>query len=62
MTATRPPSPVSARSVSRSTTKTPPWRFYSGTLGFTVLRDNPTPNGGRWIELAPGGDRRHRHT
>ena len=30
--------------------------FYSGTLGFTVLRDNPTPNGGRWIELAPGGD------
>ena len=31
-------------------------RFYAGTLGFTVLRDNPTPNGGRWIELAPGGD------
>ena len=31
-------------------------RFYSGTLGFTVLRDNPTPNGGRWIELAPGAD------
>ncbi|HEY5398893.1 MAG TPA: VOC family protein [Trebonia sp.] len=31
-------------------------RFYSGTLGFTVLRDNPTPSGGRWIELAPGGD------
>ena len=31
-------------------------RFYSGTLGFTVLRDNPTPDGGRWIELAPGGD------
>ena len=31
-------------------------RFYSGTLGFTVLRDNPTPGGGRWIELAPGGD------
>jgi len=30
--------------------------FYSGTLGFTVLRDNPTPSGGRWIELAPGGD------
>ena len=29
-------------------------RFYTGTLGFTVLRDNPTPNGGRWIELAPG--------
>ena len=31
-------------------------RFYSETLGFTVLRDNPTPNGGRWIELAPGGN------
>jgi lactoylglutathione lyase len=31
-------------------------RFYAGTLGFTVLRDNPTPGGGRWIELAPGGD------
>ena len=31
-------------------------RFYVDTLGFTVLRDNPTPNGGRWIELAPGGD------
>jgi lactoylglutathione lyase len=31
-------------------------RFYVGTLGFTVLRDNPTPNGGRWIELAPGHD------
>src|ERR1022692_870621 len=31
-------------------------RFYTDTLGFTVLRDNPTPNGGRWIELAPGGD------
>jgi lactoylglutathione lyase len=30
-------------------------RFYHGVLGFTVLRDNPTPNGGRWIELAPGG-------
>src|SRR6266568_2754638 len=29
-------------------------RFYTDTLGFTVLRDNPTPNGGRWIELAPG--------
>ena len=29
-------------------------RFYTGTLGFTVLRDNPTPKG-RWIELAPGG-------
>lgn len=23
-------------------------------LGFTKLRDNPTPGGGRWIELAPG--------
>lgn len=31
-------------------------RFYTDTLGFTVVRDNPTPNGGRWIELAPGGD------
>ena len=31
-------------------------RFYTETLGFTLLRDNPTPNGGRWIELAPGGD------
>lgn len=30
--------------------------FYAGTLGFTVLHDNPTPNGGRWIELAPGTD------
>jgi lactoylglutathione lyase len=30
-------------------------RFYTGALGFTVLRDNPTPNGDRWIELAPGG-------
>ena len=29
-------------------------RFYVGTLGFTLLRDNPTPGGGRWIELAPG--------
>ena len=28
-------------------------RFYVDTLGFTVLRDNPTPSGGRWIELAP---------
>ncbi len=27
-------------------------RFYTG-LGFTVLRDVPTP-GGRWIELVPG--------
>ena len=31
-------------------------RFYVATLGFTTLRDNPTPNGGRWIELAPGND------
>ena len=31
--------------------------FYVGTLGFTKLRDNPTPGGGRWIELAPGDDR-----
>jgi catechol 2,3-dioxygenase-like lactoylglutathione lyase family enzyme len=30
--------------------------FYRDTLGFTVLRDNPTPGGGRWIELAPGAD------
>ncbi|RKT51673.1 VOC family protein [Saccharothrix australiensis] len=29
-------------------------RFYVDRLGFTVLRDVPTPNG-RWIELAPGG-------
>lgn len=31
-------------------------RFYIETLGFTKLRDNRTPNGGRWIELAPGSD------
>jgi lactoylglutathione lyase len=31
-------------------------RFYTETLGFRVLRDNPTPSGGRWVELAPGGD------
>jgi lactoylglutathione lyase len=30
-------------------------RFYTDTLGFTLLRDMPTPSGGRWIELAPGG-------
>jgi lactoylglutathione lyase len=30
-------------------------RFYVGTLGFTVARDNPTPDG-RWIELVPGRD------
>jgi catechol 2,3-dioxygenase-like lactoylglutathione lyase family enzyme len=27
--------------------------FYVDTLGFTLLRDMPTPSG-RWIELAPG--------
>lgn len=31
-------------------------RFYVDTLGFTVARDNPTPGGGRWIELTPGQD------
>jgi lactoylglutathione lyase len=30
--------------------------FYVDTLGFEKLRDNPTPGGGRWIELAPGTD------
>ncbi|MCW2857385.1 MAG: hypothetical protein JWR52_3000 [Marmoricola sp.] len=30
--------------------------FYTDVLGFTLLRDHPTPQGGRWIELAPGGD------
>ena len=30
--------------------------FYTGTLGFTLLRDNPAPNGGRWIELAAGSN------
>jgi lactoylglutathione lyase len=30
-------------------------RFYIDILGFTLLRDAPTPNG-RWIELAPGDD------
>lgn len=30
--------------------------FYVETLGFTKLRDHPTPNGGRWIELAPGDE------
>ena len=30
--------------------------FYVDTLGFEKLRDNPTPSGGRWIELAPGTD------
>ena len=28
-------------------------RFYLETLCFTLLRDVPTPVGGRWIELAP---------
>ena len=31
-------------------------RFYVDTLGFTLLRQSPTPHGGQWIELAPGGD------
>jgi lactoylglutathione lyase len=31
-------------------------RFYVEILGFAVLRDIPTPKGGRWIELAPGTD------
>lgn len=31
--------------------------FYVDVLGFTKLRDNPTPRGGRWIELAPGDER-----
>jgi lactoylglutathione lyase len=30
--------------------------FYVDILGFRILRDNLIPNGGRWIELAPGGD------
>ena len=30
-------------------------QFYVTALGFTVLRDLPTPNG-RWIELSPGSD------
>ena len=30
--------------------------FYVGTLGFVLLRDQATPGGGRWIELAPGSD------
>ncbi|HEY5320611.1 MAG TPA: VOC family protein [Galbitalea sp.] len=28
-------------------------QFFIGTLGFTLLRDLPTLNGGRWIEIAP---------
>jgi lactoylglutathione lyase len=31
-------------------------RFYVDVLGFTTLRDTPTPNGGRWIELAAGDE------
>jgi len=27
--------------------------FYVDALGFSLLRDVPTPTGGRWIELAP---------
>jgi catechol 2,3-dioxygenase-like lactoylglutathione lyase family enzyme len=30
-------------------------RFFTEVLGFELLRDVPTPNGGRWIELLPGG-------
>ena len=30
--------------------------FYVDTLAFSVVRDNPTPDGGRWIELVPGND------
>ena len=30
-------------------------KFYVDTLGFTLLRDMPTPSG-RWIELAPGDE------
>lgn len=29
-------------------------RFYQDVLGFAVVRDVPTPDGGRWIELDPG--------
>ncbi len=29
--------------------------FYVDVLGFAKVRDMPTPNGGRWIELSPGG-------
>lgn len=31
-------------------------RFYVETLGFTELRDMPTPSGGRFVQLAPGTD------
>ena len=30
--------------------------WYNETLGFTAVRDDPTPGGGRWIELAPGAN------
>lgn len=30
--------------------------FYVDMLDFTLLRDDAMPNGGRWIELAPGGE------
>ena len=30
--------------------------FYVNTLGFTTLRDAPTPTGGRFIQLNPGTD------
>lgn len=30
--------------------------FYRDVLGFSVVRDLPTPSGGRWIELTPGSD------
>ncbi len=30
--------------------------FYVDKLDFSVLRDNPTPDGGRWIELGPRPD------
>ncbi len=29
--------------------------FYVGKLGFEKRLDVPTPNGGRWIEVAPSG-------
>ena len=28
--------------------------FYLDVLGCTLVRDRPTPGGGRWIELRPG--------
>ncbi len=30
--------------------------FYLDVLGFTKLRDAATPDGGRWIEVAPGSE------